>query len=218
MKKITLFLICALFSVCLLGGCKKSVDYLSYISEKRTNIYAYSNDGLEIKIYISDKEAPYSTDGIKGEMGTLTEIFVTLPRSYEEVNIHASSIEGEMNYRADENCYYFSTSGGDISGESVEVTLTCGGESTTYSAVSVLYDGVISCEDAVKCVIDHDKELFESLTQNKIFCGEIYVRLLYDDGCYYYVGVCDRNQKINAYLVDGERGKIIATKELNGAH
>ena len=151
-------------------------------------------------------------------MGILTEIYVKLPKSYDEVNISVCGVEGEMNYRAVENCYYLSTSGGNISGESIDVALTYGDESTTYSAVSVLYDGVISCEDAVKCVIERDKDLFESLTEDGIFCGEIYVRLLYDEGCYYYVGVCDRDKKISAYLVDGERGKIIATKEINGTH
>lgn len=216
MKKFLLLSVIFCAVVCFLSGCAKSVDYLSYVSEKRTNIYLYSNDGLEVKIYVSEKETPYSADGIKGEMGELTEIFVTLPRNYEEVNISVCSAEGEMNYRAVENCYYLSLSKAEISGESVDVTLTFGGESNTYSAVSVLYDGVMDCDGAVKCVLDHAANLFSSLTENNIFCGEIYVRLLYDEGCYYYVGVCDRNKKINAYLVDGERGKIIATKELIG--
>ena len=64
-----------------------------------------------------------------------------------------------------------------------------------------------------ECAVEHGKELFASLTDGNIFLGEIYVRLLYDDGCYYYVGVCDRNKKITAYLVDGERGKVIASHE-----
>lgn len=204
-------------AVCALSGCKKKgINYSEYVSEKRTDIFLYSDDGLEIKIYISEKETPYSADGIKGEVSPLTEIFVTLPRNYDEVNVSAGKIEGEMSYRAVENLYYLSVSGGDISGESVDVTLTCGGESKTYSAVSVLYNGVLSCDDALKCVIEHEQDLFNSITENGIFCGEIFIRLLYDDGCYYYVGVCDRNKKINAFLVDGERGRIVASKELNG--
>ena len=74
----------------------------------------------------------------------------------------------------------------------------------------------MDCESAVKCVTEHNPDLFASLTENKIFKGEIYVRLLYDEGCYYYVGVCDREKNINAFLVDGVRGKIIANKKLNG--
>ena len=49
----------------------------------------------------------------------------------------AGSIEGEMNYRAVENCYYLSGSGAAVSGENTEVTLTYGGESQTYTVSSV---------------------------------------------------------------------------------
>ena len=216
MKKILFISLVVLTALCFLCGCGKSVDYFGYVSEKRTNIYMYSNDGLEIKIYLSEKETPYSADGIKGEVSPLTEIYVSLPKNYDEVNVSVCSVHGEMSYRAVENCYYLSVTDSGISGEKVDVTLTCGEDSNVYSVQSVLYDGVMNCNGAVNCVIDHDTKLFENLTENGIFCGEIYVRLLYDEGCYYYVGVCDRNKKINAYLVDGVRGKIIATKELEG--
>ena len=68
----------------------------------------------------------------------------------------------------------------------------------------------------VKCVIEHDRKLFEGLTENRLFLGEIYVRLLYDEGCYYYVGVCDKSKHVTAYLIDGEHGKVIATKDIQG--
>ncbi len=222
MKKIICTLIAAALFICTLAaltltGCqKKTVNYADYISEKRTGIYLYSADGLEIKIYISEKETPYTADGIKGNVSPLTEIFVTLPENKDEVNVSAGSLHGEMNYRAVENCYYLSSSDSAITGDSVEVTLSYGEDSQTYSAGSVLHSGIISCEEALKCAVEHDGTLFDSLTENGIFGGEIFVRLIYDDGCYYYVGVCDRNKKINAYLVDGEHGKIIAQKELNG--
>ncbi|MDE6598261.1 MAG: hypothetical protein K2K60_06450 [Clostridia bacterium] len=216
MKKFafSIFFICAL--TCLFAGCKKGgTDYTDYISEMRTDIYLYSNDGTEIKIYRAQKETPFNADGVKGEMSDLTEIYVTLPKNYDEIEVSVCNIEGEMSYSAVDKCYYLSCTGGGVTGGSVDVTLTYGGKSETYSAASVLYDGVISCKEAVKCVIDHDKGLFSSLTENKIFKGEIFVRLLYDEGCYYYVGVCNRDKNISAYLIDGERGKIIAKRELS---
>lgn len=216
MKKflnIAALMCCALLFFC---GCGNQTDYTEYISEKRTDIYLYSDDGIEIRIHVSEKETPYCADGIKGEMGNLTEIYVTLPENRDEVNVKAGNIEGEMNFRAVENCYYLSAANGGVTGESADVTITFGEESKTYSAMNVKYDGVISCEDALKCVTERDLNLFEGLTESGVFCGEIYVRLIYDDGCYYYVGVCDRDKKITAYLVDGVKGKIIATKEMNG--
>ncbi len=214
MKKFFVLILAVCTAACFFYGCGKQANYLDFVSEKRSNIYLYSNDGFEIKIHLSERENPYSADGIKGEMSSFCEIFVTLPENHDDVEISVAGISGQMNYKAVENCYYLSQSGGNISGETVKVTLSYNGESAEYTAVSVLYDGVISCEDAVKCVLDHDKELFKSLTQRDIFLGEIFVRLLYDEGCYYYVGVCDRDKKISAFLVDGVRGNIIATKQL----
>lgn len=215
MKKLylSIALICA--AACLFSGCANKCDYLNYISEERYDIYLYQNDGLEIKIYNSVKETPFCADGVKGETGELCEIFITLPQNYDTVAVSVGEIEGEMSYQSVDNLYYLSCSGA-VAGESAQVTLTCGGNSATYDAVSVRYDGVLSCGEAVKCVIERESEMFAEMTQNNVFCGEIFVRLLYDEGCYYYVGVCDRNKKISAYLVDGERGKIIAAKEMQG--
>ena len=206
-------LLTAVLTVCFFAGCKKNADYLSYVSEKRDNIYLYADDSLEIRIYTSQRENPYSADGIKGDMTSLCEIYVRLPENHDDVAVKVGAVEGEMNYKAVENCYYLSFSDALEKKESVTVTLSYGGNSAEYKAASVLDDGIISCEDAVKCAVEHGKELFTSLTDGNIFLGEIYVRLLYDDGCYYYVGVCDRNKKITAYLVDGERGKVIASHE-----
>lgn len=214
MKKFTvLFVFCSLF---LIGGCKGGINYSDYVTERRFDTYIYKDDTREIKIYRSEKEMPYSTDGYLGNVSPLTEIFVTLPENPDEVEISVCGISGEMNYRAVEKCYYLSSSEWDTSGDSADVTITYGGKSETYTAVSVKYGGVMSCDDALKCVVEHDRAIFENLTENGAFKGEIFIRLLYDEGCYYYVGICDRNKQINAYLVDGEKGKIIATKQLQG--
>lgn len=215
MKKIVLLAAPLLLS-CVFAGCKKNVNYLNYVSEKRTDIYLYSDDGLEIKIYLSEKETPFCADGVKGNVGDLTEIFVTLPENADGVDISCGAIAGEMSFRAVDNCYYLSGSGGGIYGESAQVTLTYGGKSKSFAAMSVKYGNVLDCDGAAECVIEHERGLFDSMTENGIFKGEIFVRLLYDEGCYYYVGVCGRDKKIEAFLVDGERGKIIARKQLNG--
>lgn len=197
-------------------GCARDIDYLGSVSEQRDNIYMYSDDGTQIKIYVGKRETPYSADGIKGEMSEFCEVFVYLPKNCDEVEITFAKISGLMNYRAVENCYYLAC-GKTVEGEKIDVEIKADGEVKNYTAASVLYDGVISCNDAVKCAIEHDGELFSSLTRDNAFFGEIFVRLLFDDGgCYYYVGVCDRNKTINAYLVDGERGQIIAKKQMNG--
>lgn len=213
-----LSVLCALLCTVtfLFSGCAKKINYADYISERRTEIYLYEDDGLSIKIYCSEREQPYAADGIKGETCDIVEIFVSLDKNPEEIEVSVEGLGGEMSYRALDDCFYISFSAAAFKKASVDVALSYGGKEYTYKALTAIYAGVLSPNDALKCVIDSDKELFESLTKNNIFNGEIYIRLLYDEGCYYYVGVCDRQKRIFAYLVDGEHGKIIARKTLQG--
>ena len=70
-------------------------------------------------------------------------------------------------------------------------------------------------EDSVESflVTEYDGGRFESLTEGSRFAGEIYVRLLYDEGCFYYVGICDREGNTHAYLLDGTNGRVLAEKD-----
>lgn len=206
--------VCSLVTTLCFTGCNNKMNYADYISEARRNIYVYSSDECNVKINYSEKETPYLCDGIKGNISKLLEIYVTLPKTYSTVTVSAGDYSGEMNYLAVEGCYYLSFSGDDFKSDNVNIKLTYGENTREYTAMSVLYDGVISCEDALLCAVEYDGALFESLTEKRLFNGEIYTRLLFDEGCYYYVGVCDKNKNINAYLVDGEHGKIIATKKI----
>ena len=215
MKKFLFAAAGLLAAVAALSGCAKSVKYADYISEKRSDIYLYAGDDTEIKIYCSQREQPYAADGIKGDVSDLIEIFVILPNNPETVEIDAGGFGGEMNYRAVENDFYLSFTAQTFKTESIDITLDCDGKTSSYTAQSVKSGALISCEQALNCVIDHDKSLFTSLTDGTLFAGEIFVRLLYDNGCYYYVGVCDRQRNMSAYLVDGERGKIIVSKQLD---
>lgn len=197
-------------------GCGRGVDYTKYISEKRSEVYLYEDDSVSIKIQCSEKEQPFAADGYVGDVSPLVEIFVSLPKNPEELEVSVEGHGGEMNYQAVDKRFELSFSAPSFKKDGVEVTLTFNGESKTFNALSVKYSGVMSCEQAVNCVAEHDKPLFEGLTKNNLFDGEIFVRLLYDEGCYYYVGVCDKTKHITAFLIDGESGKILATKSLQG--
>lgn len=193
-------------------GCKKEIDYYSYVSEMRYGVYLYQDDEINFKLYVSERETPYASDGIKGETGYITEAYLTASGTPSTVEMQAENFKGEMNYMSVSKSYYLNFSG-KIEGKSVKVTLDIDGKEKAFDAVNVVYDGVFDGKTALKCVQEYDGELFSSLTENGTFKGEIYVRLLYDEGCYYYVGVCDRNGNTNAYLVNGENGRIIAERK-----
>lgn len=197
------------------GGCKKSVNYGDYVSEKRYDTYAYGDDNVDIKINLYMREAPFCADGIKGKVEFTGEICVTLPQTYELVEVEFCGNYGEMNYSAVENNYTLDFCEWNADGK-CDVTITADGTKNVYQTESVLYEGVIGCERALDCVTEKNADYFKRLCDGDVFLGEIFIRLLYDEGCYYYVGVCDRQGAVKAFLVDGEQGKIIATHDGRG--
>ena len=198
--------------LCACAGSK--IDYTDFISERRYEVYMYADDKISVKVHVSSREAPYLSDGYKGEMSDMCEIFVKLEDNYNKVDVRLEERGGEMSYMSVTDSFYISFSGAPT-GDSVPITLTCDGEVLQITAPSVLYSGVISPEEALASAKDYDGDTFEALTNGKNFEGEIYVRLLADDGkCYYYVGVIDRSGNTSAYLVDGENGYVIAERKL----
>ena len=75
MKKFVVCLLFLLLPTFIFSGCAKEIDYNEYVSEKRTNVYLYESDTLNLKIYASEKETPYLLDGIKGKTNPIIEIF-----------------------------------------------------------------------------------------------------------------------------------------------
>jgi hypothetical protein len=212
MKKIIYIFLAFTTTIFLLCACNSQVDYYGYVSELRSNIFIYKDDNYDCKIYISNKETPYNSDGIKGEMNSIIEVFLTLPTTPNKVEIELGIYSGEMNYQAVSNSFYLSFSGEGFKDDNVEVKLLIDGNEKIFEAVSVLYDGIITPQSALDCVYEYDTQTFESLTNGNFFNGEIYIRLLYDKSCYYYVGICDKTGKINAYLLDAETSHIIAQR------
>jgi hypothetical protein len=183
------------------------------VSECRQGVYLYEEDDLTFKIYFSKKEVPYLSDGIKGKTEDLCEVFLSITPTTSQVEVYLLGEGGQMNYQAVTKSFYLSFSYQCPESEKIDVTLTIDGKEQNLEVCTVLYDGVISSQTALKCVQEYDQKLISSLTSNCTFNGEIYIRLLYDKGCYYYVGICDKQGTINSYLVDGESGRIITTRK-----
>ena len=193
-----------------LSGCKKSVDYFTFVSEYRKSVYMYRDDLISVKIYSVDKETPYSLDGVKGAVTNVTEVFVEYANSADEVEIELLGHGGEMSWMAVTRNYYLSFSDCAISGASIPVTVNIDGTEKKIDVFNVAEEGTIDGKTALKCVREYDVDAFTSLTDGAAFAGEIIIRLLYDDGCYYYVGICNREANMHAYLVNGTDGRIIA--------
>lgn len=212
MKKFLLSLILCLPALLCLSACKKNVDYFSYVSEYRKSVYFYKDDLVSVKIYSVDRETPYSLDGVKGDVSNVTEVFLEYANSADEVEIELLGHGGEMSWQAVTRNYYLSFAGDELSGASITVTLKIDGSEKQLDVFNVAEEGTIDGKTALKCVREYDGDAFTSLTDGSAFAGEIIIRLLYDDGCFYYVGICNRDAEVHAYLVNGADGRIIAER------
>ncbi|MCM1438234.1 MAG: hypothetical protein NC131_03340 [Roseburia sp.] len=210
MKKFLLTALLTLPALFCLSACKKSVNYFSYVSEYRKSVYIYRDDTVSIKIYSVDKETPYSLDGFKGAVENVTEVYFGYSGNADEVEIELLGQGGEMSWLAVTRNYYLSFSGAETSGASIPVTVRVDGQEKNYDVFNVAEEGTIDGKTALDCVREYDGEAFSSLSDGDLFAGEIIIRLLYDEGCYYYVGLCNREAQVHAYLVNGADGRIIA--------
>ncbi len=170
-----------------------------------------------MRAYSVAKETPYVADGIVREVSKRTEIYLTAPSGDKEYDlfftVNGKRHGGDMSFdNVKGEYYYFCTL--DVSALSqIEFELICGAESTLLSASSVLSERTISPKQILQTVVDKETELFQSLTDKYGFAGEIYMRLLYEDAPYYYVGIVDRNGNTTAFLLNGESGKILAKRQ-----
>lgn len=212
--------IACLFLVCLLplfASCKKEIDYFDYVSELRSNIFLAETDDFSLRVYAVEKETPYVSDGVPMETSKRIEVYLVAPSGDKTCNLSFTVFDkaygGEMSFDNVKAEYYFSCTL-DVS----ELTeLTChieyGEEEMELCALSIKTETTRSPKQILEDLKNGESELFSSMTDKYGFTGEIYIRILYEDFPYYYVGVIDRNGKTNAFLLNGETGKILAKRE-----
>ncbi len=198
-------------------ACNKKVDYFSYVSELRSNILCAQTDNYFLSVYAVEKEYPYSLDGVKRETSMRTEIRLLAPsgdKTYEiSFQLNDTTYGGEMSYDNVRAEYYYSCSLDVSSLSQIECMLICGDEQIPLCAKTVKTENTLSPQDVLAKLQETESELFTSLTDKYGFAGEIYMRLLYEDFPYYYVGVIDRNGNTTAFLMNGETGKVLARRQ-----
>lgn len=200
-----------------LTACKKSVDYFSYVSELRNNILLAETDGFSLKIYGVDKETPYATDGIPKEVTTRTEVYLIAPEGNETCTIaftiNGKEYGGEMSFDNVKTEYFLSCTLDISACSSIRCKITYGDQVMDMEALSVLKADTLTPQNVLNIIQTENAELFTAMTDKYGFSGEIYIRLIYEDAPYYYVGIIDRNGGIHAFLINATSGKILAKRE-----
>ncbi len=208
--------ICSLLLLILIA-CKKEIDYFSYVSELRDNTLLAENETLSLRVYSVRKENPYIADGVARETSKRTEVYISVPAGDKECllsfSVDGKPLGGDASYDNVKGEYYYSCSADASDLETLAISVTYGDTVYELTAVSVKRKDTLSPKAALQKLIKEESALFQNLTDEYGFAGEIYLRLLYEDSPYYYVGVIDRDGKTTAFLLNAQSGKILAKRE-----
>ena len=217
-KRLSL-LLCACLSLFLLLACVScgtKITYFSYVSELRDNVFLAEDERFSLRVYALEKESPYVTDGIPCEKNVRTEIYLCAPSGDKTCNIlfsiNGEEYGGEMSYDNVKGEYFFACPVSSSNLSSIAFQIEYGGETFTLTASSVRTPTTLSAKSALDVVVNSENDLFSSLTDKYGFAGEIYMRLIYEDAPFYYVGVINRNGEVTAFLLNATTGRILAKR------
>ncbi len=205
------------FSLFSLSGCSKSVNYTDYVSEYRSEIYLAESEGYALSAFFSDREYPYAHDGVCAKKESLVEIYLTVPDNTKEYTISFTSTDGtecggDMSYDSVHARWFYSQSLKAISENSITFTLTFEKENLTLQANSVKTGNEMTMPEVLEKLTEQKQEFFAALSDKNSFLGELCVRLVYNEKCYYFVGVTTAEKKMNCFLVDAYTGEILAER------
>ncbi|MBQ8295942.1 MAG: hypothetical protein IJX87_05870 [Clostridia bacterium] len=212
-----LTLLCAALLLFGFSACNKKIDYLNYVSELRGNVFLAETDEFFLRVYAVDKETPYVTDGIPKERTMRTEIYLAAPSGDKTCNLTFSvdgkTYGGEMSYDNVRAEYYYSCTLDVTALRELPCTIEYGEKTSTLNARSVLTEQTWTPQAILSKLQTEERDLFTSLTDKYGFAGEIYIRLIYEDSPYYYVGIIDRNGQVTAFLINAQTGKTLAKRQ-----
>lgn len=209
---ISLFILCVSFS-----SCQKTIDYYDYVSECRSNIFLAETDEFSFRAYALVRETPYNSDGVVMQTAPRFETYFIAPSGDKECTltfrVNGKEYGGDMSYDNVKAEYYYFCSLDVSTATEIDVSILYGETSLSLTAKSVLQDDILSPKVALEKLCLAEKQFFTDMTDEYGFAGEIYLRLLYEDDPFYYVGVIGKDGKTTAFLLNAKTGKVLAKRQ-----
>ena len=214
-KRLLILFFLALCLSC--SACATTVDYYDYVSECRSNIFLAETDGFSLRAYAVIRESPYHSDGVVMERRPRFELYLLAPSGDKTCNlsfqVDGKEYGGEMSYDNVKAEYYYFCSLDVANAREIACVVSYGEERISLVANSVLQADILTPKVALQKLCEVEKTLFSDMTDDYGFAGEIYLRLLYEDAPFYYVGVIDKDGKSTAFLLDGKTGNVLAKRQ-----
>ena len=214
-----LALLCACVFLFPFSACskRKEIDYFDSVSECRSNILLAQTQDFSLRVYAVAKEYPYAADGIPNDITTRAEFYLSAPSGDKECTlsftVDQKAYGGDISYDSVKAEYYYSCSVDISTAKELPCVIVYGNQEVSLTAVSVDDEHTYTPQKALQTLVDAENSLFDEWTDEYGFIGEIYLRLIYEDAPYYYIGLIDRNGKIVAFLMNAQTGKVLAKRE-----
>lgn len=206
MKKICLSILFFLF-VC--AGCSTKFSLVPYLSENRYAVYLGEAHGVKVQANAVTREYPYLADGLIGELSTVIEVSVTMDEKPDlptiSFTVDEKTYGGELSYDTVSGKYSYSCT---LSPTADAIDFTVAGKTVT----AIKMNKTDNTELILSKVAESESEYLTPMRSGKYFLGEVYLRTIYDDGIYYYVGIVDQSGTIYSLLTD-EDGNVLARKK-----
>lgn len=209
----------AFFSFLLLpffSACRAAPDYSLYVSEYRGDIFLAETEDFSLVAFFSLREYPYVADGVCAEKQELAEIYLTVPDNTATYEISFSTggkdYGGEMSYDNVYARFSYSQSVAMPQERTISFTVTHNGESVTLEAKSGKSGNELTMPELIDKLTERKTAYFEACTKGGVFYGEIYIRLVYEEKCYYFIRVTEENGNSAYFLLDGVSGELLAEK------
>ena len=185
MKKLIriIAIITLIISVASLFACKTKIDYFSYVSDLRKDVFVGENDMFGVTVWAGARENPYASDGIRNETSLNLTIKVVCKKETGD-KITATVAYDENEYTRDLSFHPVKSAMATsfdvkvLPEKQLTVKLDYGEESCTLTLDSALAEGTVSFNKALEKAAEHCADYVKRHTEKGNLKAEISVRLL----------------------------------------
>ena len=202
-------------------SCYKKPNYMSRISDLRTNVYYGESGKYSLTCYPEVRENPYLNDGYTGELCNVVIFKLKFIEDFSVTDsigvsfcLNEKDYAAEFEYNSVSCCMTASIITDSLPVNSFPVYVNYQTNKTPMVLTSLLLKSTVSYTSAVDALASSSYTEAVNLLNEKNGDYELYARLIESDGLnYWYIGFGLGNNKIDAYLIDGETCEILARRQ-----
>ena len=194
---------------------------MSNVSELRSDIFEGQSQTYTVKATYGFKEQPFNNDA-KVENVKYALVFRVTNGHMDGAayslsgNFDGTPVQTEFSLDPMSHALTATVEVENFNQKEFTVTISCSGVAEDVTLSSIVPEGTISAEQALKCLMEKQSSLLSSLyDQNKNFNAELHLRVIVKQGkSYWYVGIATGSERLKALLIDGTNGEVLAIRDV----